>query len=214
MSNDKPKTSHKTNGLNHKITSLDEEGFNLIFMEARTYNAWQERPVDDKLLRKLFDLMVLAPTSANCLPARIVFVKSQDAKNRLKDALASGNVEKTMAAPVTAIVGYDLEFYKELPRTFPHAPQMVEMFQSSRELSDTTAFRNGSLQGGYMILAARSLGLDCGPMSGFDNAKVDELFFKGSTIKSNFLCNIGYGNPEGLHPRAPRLSFEEACQTV
>jgi 3-hydroxypropanoate dehydrogenase len=204
---------------------LDDGAFDQLFRAARTYNAWIDRPVSDAVLRELYDLMKWGPTSGNCLPARILFLRTPAAKERLRPALSPGNVAKTMAAPVTAILAYDELFYEQLPRLFPHNPGMRAVFADSPELAQTTAFRNGSLQGGYFILAARSLGLDCGPMSGFDNARVDEEFFpavvEGTTevrpvgrIRSNFLCNLGYGDPAGLYPRNPRLEFAEACQLL
>jgi 3-hydroxypropanoate dehydrogenase len=206
-------------------TVLNDEGLDLLFREARTHSAWLNRPVADETLRQLYDLMKWAPTSANCNPARVVFLRTKESKERLLPALAPGNVDKVVSAPVTAIVAYDLNFYQSLPRLFPHNPGMRDYFASAPELVDTTAKRNSSLQGAYMILAARALGLDCGPMSGFDNAKVDEEFFGAGKIgcgaeeeffpeghvKSNFLCNLGYGDANALHPRGPRLNFDEAC---
>lgn len=193
---------------------LSEDALDTLFRHARTHNAWQDKPVSDETLYKLYDLMKWGPTSANCSAARIVFVKSNEAKEKLKPALSAGNLEKTMAAPVTAIIGYDVEFYERLPELFPHAPEAKTWFNWSKEWAEQTAFRNGSLQGGYFILAARALGLDCGPMSGFDMKKVDEAFFAGTTVKVNFLCNLGYGNPDGLFGRSPRLPFADACQIV
>lgn len=204
---------------------LNDAALDQLLREARTHNAFLDRPVSDEVLRQLYDLMKWGPTSANCLPARILFLRTPEAKERLRPALAPGNLEKTMKAPVTAIIGYDELFYEKLPRLFPHNPGMRDYFANSPELAQTTAFRNGTLQGGYFILAARSLGLDCGPMSGFDNAKVDEEFFPvpdgGATevmpesrIKSNFLCNLGYGDPAALFPRSPRLEFDEACRLL
>jgi 3-hydroxypropanoate dehydrogenase len=213
---------------------LSDEALDRLFREARTYNAWLDRPVSDDLLRQLYDLMKWGPTSANCCPARILFLRTPEAKERLQPALAPGNVEKTMAAPVTAIIGHDELFYEKLPRLFPHNPAIRDYFVNSPELAEITAFRNGTLQGAYFMLAARSLGLDCGPGaraaggSGFDNAQVDEEFFpapadqEGATaevmpmgrIRSNFLCNLGYGDPAGLFPRSPRLEFAEACQLL
>ncbi len=194
---------------------LEEHALDQIFREARTYasnpDPWHDDPVDDGMLRAVYDLAKFGPTSANCQPLRVVWVKSEAAKAKLKPALDQGNLLKTMAAPVTAIVGYDLEFYENLPRMF-HDKSAKSWFEGKPENIRTTAFRNGSLQGAYLIIAARSLGLDCGPMSGFDNAKVDEAFFKGTKIKSNFLINMGYGKRETLHPRNPRLSFDEACR--
>ena len=194
---------------------LEEHVLDQIFREARTYSAnpdpWHEEPVEDGMLRAIWDLAKMGPTSANCQPARIVWVKSEAAKERLKPALDEGNLAKTMAAPVTAIVGYDLEFHDNLPRTF-HDKTAKSWFEGKPALIERTAFRNGSLQGAYLIIAARALGLDCGPMSGFDNDKVDAAFFKGTQIKSNFLINMGYGRRETLHPRNLRLSFDEACR--
>jgi 3-hydroxypropanoate dehydrogenase len=186
---------------------IDQPALATLFTEARTHNAWQAKPVPDNLLREVVELMRWAPTSANCSPARFVFVKSPEAKARLKPLLMEGNVEKTMAAPVTAIIGHDLEFYEHLPRLFPHA-DAKNWFVGKDQFIKTSAFRNGSLQGAYFILAARALGLDCGPMSGFDNAGVDAAFFAGTQIQSNFLVNLGYGDPAGLLPRSPRFSFD------
>lgn len=192
-------------------TRLDAPVLAQLFSDARTHNAWQDKEVPDALLRDLVELMRWAPTSANTSPARIVFVKSPEAKARLKPLLMEGNVEKSMAAPVTAIIAHDLDFYEHLPRLFPHTDAR-SWFVGKQDFIATSAFRNGTLQGGYFILAARALGLDCGPMSGFDNAGVDAAFFAGSNIKSNFLCNLGYGDPEGLHPRSPRFDFEDIAQ--
>jgi 3-hydroxypropanoate dehydrogenase len=208
--------------------ALNDDALNVLFREARTYSAWLDRLVEDDVLLQLYDLMKWGPTSANCCPARILFLRTKPAKERLRPALMPANVDKTMKAPVTAIIAYDSKFYEQLPRLFPAAPAMKEMFVSSAELAATTAMRNGSLQGAYFLLAARSLGLDCGPMSGFDNAKVDQEFFSTSAawphaeggfiaagpVKSNFLCNLGYGDATKLHPRGPRLEFGEACQLL
>jgi 3-hydroxypropanoate dehydrogenase len=204
---------------------LNDDGLNLLFREARSHNVWLDRPVADETLRQLYDLLKWAPTSANSNPARIVFLRTKEAKERLVPALLPGNVEKVRNAPVTAIIAYDLNFYEMLPTLFPHNPGMRDHFANTPELVDATARRNSSLQGAYLILAARALGLDCGPMSGFDNAKVDEAFFgAGETdrstdqeffpeghLKSNFLCNLGYGDGSGLFPRSPRLDFDQAC---
>jgi 3-hydroxypropanoate dehydrogenase len=192
---------------------LSHEALDTLFRKARTHNFWLDQPVSDDLLRQLYDLMKWGPTSANTSPARILFLRTKEAKQRLKPMLMPTNHDKTMSAPVTAIIGYDLEFYEKLPQLFPSNPGFRDYFSSSPELVKTTAFRNGSLQGGYFIMAARSLGLDCGPMSGFDNAKVDVEFFP-PTVKSNFLCNIGYGHDEKLFPRQPRLDFDEACKLL
>jgi 3-hydroxypropanoate dehydrogenase len=193
-------------------TALNQAAFDQLFLEAHTLNAWQEKSVPDELLQRLYETLRMAPTSMNCSPARIVFVKSKAAKEKLDQALMEGNRAKTMAAPVTAIIGYDTRFFEQLPKLFPPNPKARDMFAGNAALADITAFRNGTLQGAYLIIAARALGLDCGPMSGFDNAKLDELFFAGTTIKSNFICNLGYGDPKGIYPRSPRLAFAEACQ--
>ena len=192
---------------------LDDNSLDTLFRNARTHNAWQERPVADELLRQVYDLMKWAPTSANSSPARIVFVKSQEAKQRLLPAMAPGNADKTLAAPVTVIVAQDYEFYERLPFLFPHA-DAKSWFAGNQALIDTTAFRNASLQGAYLIIAARAMGLDAGPMSGFDNDKVDQEFFAGTRIKSNFLLNLGYAHPAGLYPRGPRLDFDEAARIL
>lgn len=193
--------------------ALNAEALDRIFREARTHGAWSDRRIEERTLRDLWDLTKMGPTSANCMPARIVFVVSAEAKEKLKPALAPGNVEKTMRAPATAIVAHDMAFYENLPKLFPHT-DAKSWFVGNQALIETTAFRNGTLQGAYLILAARSLGLDCGPMSGFDNKKVDAAFFAGTTVKSNFLCNLGYGDPKGLRPRGPRLAFDEACRVA
>jgi 3-hydroxypropanoate dehydrogenase len=189
---------------------LDEAALSQLFLSARTHSAWQDRPVADELLVRIVDLMKLGPTSANCEPGRIVFVKSPEAKARLKPFLSAGNRDKTMAAPATAVIGYDLEFYEKLPKLFPHTDAR-SWFTGNDEAIRETAFRNSSLQGAYLILAARSLGLDCGPMSGFDQAGVTAEFFAGTPVKANFLCNIGYGDPSALKPRLPRLAFDEVA---
>ena len=185
-----------------------------LLREARSHNAWRDEPVSDDTLHELYDLLKLGPTSANSSPGRFLFLRTREAKERLAPALSSGNLEKTMAAPVTAIVAYDPKFYEHLPRLFPHNPDAGSWFTSNDALAATTAFRNGTLQGAYLILAARALGLDTGPMSGFDNDKVDEAFLRPYGWRSNFLCNLGHGDPAGLYPRSPRLSFEDACQLL
>ncbi|MBX3389555.1 MAG: malonic semialdehyde reductase [Phycisphaeraceae bacterium] len=196
------------------MSTLNEEGLDLIFRKARTHNGWQQRAVDDELLKRVYDLAKMGPTSANMSPMRIIFVKTKEGKERLRPALDAGNVEKTMAAPATAIIGMDIHFYQHLPRLFK-AKDLSSVFQAMPEPSlESIALRNSSLQGAYFILAARSLGLDCGPMSGFDPAKVDAEFFKGTAVKSNFLCNLGYGDPSKLYPRGDRLAFNEACTIV
>jgi 3-hydroxypropanoate dehydrogenase len=196
------------------MTELSAESLDLIFRQARTHNVWLDKPVDDALLARVYDLAKLGPSSANMCPMRVVFVKSMAAKEKLKPALQAGNVDKTMAAPVTAIIGMDIRFYEELPELFPHADAKAWFKDLPENVLEYIALRNGSLQGAYLMIAARSLGLDCGPMSGFDNAKVDAAFFAGTSVKSNFLCNLGHGDATKLFPRSPRLSFEEACQIV
>lgn len=190
---------------------INQDALNQLFLEARTYNDWQDKPVPKETLQQIYDLAKMAPTSANCSPMRIVFVQSKEAKEKLKPALAAGNLDKTMLAPVTAIIAYDMEFYNQLPKLFPHA-DAKSWFIGNQPLADRTAFLNGSLQGAYFILAARACGLDCGPMSGFDNAMVDDIFFKGTSYKSNFLCNLGYGDSSGLYPRSPRFNFSDVCR--
>lgn len=193
--------------------ALDEAALSQLFISARTHSVWQNKPVADEQLLGIVELMKLAPTSANCSPVRFVFVKSAEAKERLKPFLSEGNRDKTMKAPVTAIIGYDLKFYDALPRLFPHT-DAKSWFTGKPEHIQETAFRNSSLQGAYLILAARSLGLDCGPMSGFDQAGVTREFFAGTDIRANFLCNIGYGDASALKPRLPRLAFEELAKIV
>ncbi len=196
-----------------KTRSLPEEALEQIFTKARTNSGWLPEPISDDLLRQIYDLMKWGPTSANTSPARIVFVKSKEAKEKLLACMAEGNVEKTKTAPVSAIIAQDMEFYEKLPKLFPHADAR-SWFAGNQPLIESTAFRNSSLQGAYFMIAARSLGLDCGPMSGFDNAKVDAAFFQGTSWKSNFICNIGYGDSSKLDPRSPRLDFNEACRIL
>jgi 3-hydroxypropanoate dehydrogenase len=195
----------------HSPMRLPDACLDAIFRNARTHNAFQDTPVPEATLRELYDLLKWGPTSANSEPARFVFVVSRQAKERLRPALSAGNLDKTMAAPVTVIVGYDLEFHEKLPYLFPHTDAR-SWFAGKPQLILTTAFRNGTLGGAYLMIAARALGLDVGAMSGFDNAKVDAEFFPDGKVKSNFLCNLGYGEPAKLLPRHPRLSFEEACR--
>ena len=190
---------------------LDDRALDQLFREARTQNTWQDRQVPDAKLEEIYDLLKWAPTSANSSPARFVFVRTAEGKAKLKQALSPGNVEKTMTAPVTVIVAHDTAFYDKLPFLFPHADAR-SWFAGNPAFAETSAFRNGTLQGAYLILAARAVGLDAGPMSGFDSTKLDELFFAGTSWKSNFLVNLGYGDPSGLFPRSPRLSFDEACR--
>ncbi|MBF0094023.1 MAG: malonic semialdehyde reductase [Alphaproteobacteria bacterium] len=195
------------------LHSLDDNGLDLLFRAARTHVQWRESSVPDETLRALHDLFKMPPTSANCQPARVVFVKSPEAKARLKPALLPGNLDKTMAAPVTAIIAHDTRFHEWLPKLFPFADAR-SWFEGNAALIEETAFRNGTLQGAYLMLAARGLGLDCGPMSGFDKAMVDAEFFPDGRFKSNFLCNLGFGDPSGLYPRGPRPEFDEVCRIV
>jgi 3-hydroxypropanoate dehydrogenase len=182
-----------------------------LFDHARTQNGFTTEPVSDEQLRRIYDMMKWGPTSANTSPARIVFVRSPAAKEKLLACVSPGNVEKTRSAPVTAIIGMDLAFYEKLPVLFPHADAR-SWFVGKPEFADATAFRNSSLQGGYFIIAARAIGLDCGPMSGFDQAKIDEAFWAGTTVRTNFICNLGRGDPSKVFARSPRLRFEEACR--
>lgn len=192
---------------------LEKTALDQLFNDARTYSHWQNKPIAKTTLKQLYELTRMPPTSANSSPARFIFLQSQEAKQRLKPALAVGNIDKTMSAPVTVIVAQDMEFYEQLPRLFPQADAR-SWFAGNANAIQTTASRNSSLQGAYFILAARALGLDCGPMSGFDNAKVDAEFFADKPWKSNFLINLGYGDAQQLHPRNPRLDFEDACQIL
>ncbi|HEX3878245.1 MAG TPA: malonic semialdehyde reductase [Bryobacteraceae bacterium] len=194
--------------------TLDSEALDVLFRQARTYTAWGDEPVSDDTLRQLYDLMKFGPTSMNSSPARILFLRSKKAKERLKPALSPGNIGKTMDAPVTAIVAYDTKFYDHLPKLFPQGKGARDNMANNPQLAEITAFRNGTLGGAYFIMAARACGLDCGPMSGFDNAKVDAEFFAGESWKSNFLCNLGHGDPSTLYPRNPRLDFDEACKLL
>ena len=190
---------------------LDDAALDTLFRKARTQNGWLPTPVSDAELRAIYDVMKWGPTSANCCPARLLFLRTPEAKARLLPALSPGNVDKTKAAPVTAIIGYDTRFYELMVKLFPHRPDMADNFKNNPTLAQITAFRNGTLQGAYFLLAARAVGLDIGGMSGFDNAKVDAEFFPDGRVKSNFLCNVGHGDPSKVLPRLPRLDFEEAC---
>jgi 3-hydroxypropanoate dehydrogenase len=190
---------------------LADEALDQLFRQARSQNAWRPEPVPDSVLRNLYALVCLGPTSANSCPGRFVFLRTAAAKERLRPALASGNVAKAMQAPVIAVVAQDVRFYEQLPRLFPHR-DVSGPFRTDAVHAETTAFRNGTLQGAYLIVAARALGLDCGPLSGFDHRRVDEEFMAGTGWRSNFLCCLGYGDPTGLFPRLPRLDFDEACQ--
>jgi 3-hydroxypropanoate dehydrogenase len=190
--------------------ALPDACLNQLFREAHTYNGWTDRAVDDKLLGQLYELVKLGPTSANTCPARFVWVRSRDGKARLSNLSSENNKPKILAAPCTVIVGYDLDFADRLPQLFPARGEMMKSIFKQPRMAEVTGFRNSALQGAYLILAARALGLDCGPMSGFDNAGVDREFFSGTNIKSNFICSLGYGDPSSLLPRNPRLSLEEA----
>ena len=190
---------------------LDQASLDTLFAAARTHSAWQDKPVTDAQLHAIYEAMKWGPTSANCSPARMVFVKSPEAKEKLLACADPGNLEKIRTAPVTAIIGMDLRFYDQLPALFPHADAR-SWFVGNDAKIEATAFRNASLQGAYLILAARALGLDCGPMSGFDADKLNAAFFAGTALKANFLCNLGYGDASKLHPRLPRLAFDDACR--
>jgi 3-hydroxypropanoate dehydrogenase len=197
-------------------TIISDSALDTIWRSGRSQNGWLDRPVTDAELTAVYDLTKWGPTSVNCQPMRIVFIRSDAAKARLKPLLAPGNVDKTMAAPAIALLGYDLAFYEQLPTQFPHNQTVKGWFEGPEKAAhaETTAFRNATLQGGYFILAARACGLDCGPMSGFDNAKADVEFFAGTKIKSNFLCGLGHGDTSKLFPRSPRLPFHEACKVI
>jgi 3-hydroxypropanoate dehydrogenase len=195
------------------MAQISQDSLNQIFHNARTHNAWQDKPVTDEILHQIYDSMKWGPTSANTSPGRIVFVQSAAAKEKLLGCVAPGNLEKVKAAPVTAIIAEDMEFYEKLPKLFPQT-DAKSWFTGNKDLIEKTAFRNSTLQGAYFLIAARAHGLDCGPMSGFDNAKLDAAFFSGTTWRSNFICNLGYGDHAKLFPRNPRLSFEEACKIL
>ena len=192
---------------------LSASAIDQLFLKARTHNAWLDKPVSDETLHELVDLLKMGPTSANCSPARFYFLKSKEAKLRLKPFLSGNNAEKTMQAPVCAIIGQDMEFYEHLPNLFPHTDAR-SWFVGKQSKIDETAFRNSTLQGAYLILAARALGLDCGPMSGFEVAGVEREFFSGTSIRANFLCNIGYGDSSALRPRSPRFAFEDMAKII
>ncbi len=193
--------------------ALDDRALDTLFRQARSYNRWSPEPVPEKTLHTLYDLLKLGPTSANCCPARFVFVASAASRTTLVGCVSPGNVVKVEQAPVTVIIGMDEKFYEKIPFLFPQKPQIAEMFKDPA-VGTVHMMRNASLQGAYLILAARSLGLDCGPMSGFDNAKVDAAFFSGTSVKSNFICALGLGTTELLFPRNPRLAFDEACKII
>jgi 3-hydroxypropanoate dehydrogenase len=194
--------------------ALDDAALDHLFREARSYNRWAAESVSDETLHRLYDLLKFGPTSLNTTPARFVFVKSDEAKAKLVACVSPGNLVKVEQSPVTAIVAMDEKFYEKLPALFPNRPGAANMFKEDAAFAQVTMMRNATLQGAYLILAARALGLDCGPMSGFDNAKVDAAFFAGTPLKSNFLCALGTGTTELLYPRNPRLAFDEACKIV
>ena len=196
------------------MSVFDVKNKNLIFQEARTHNDWLDKDISNDILMEIFDLMKWGPTSANCSPTRIIFVKSKASKDRLLPFVIESNLEKTKSAPVTAIIGYDINFHDHLPKLFPHNPDAQNWFNHSIDIAEETAFRNGSMQGAYFIIAARALGLDCGPMSGFDKKGVDNEFFRDTNIKSNFLCNLGYGDKTKLFERSPRFKFNEICEII
>lgn len=197
-------------------TVIDSAAVNTLFLDARSQNGWTDRPVSDQQLEDLYTLMKACPTSANSQPARIVFLRTAEAKERLRPALSPGNVDKTMSAPVVAIIAHDTDFHTQLHKTFPHNPDFAAMFtgEDKRAVRESFAFRNGTLQGAYLIMAARAIGLDCGPMSGFNNALVGQTFFDGGSVKSNFLCALGYGDSAKVMARLPRLDFDEVCQLL
>jgi len=196
------------------MNTLDNHALDLLFHEARSQNGWRDEPVTEEQLRRLYEIMQWGPTSMNCQPLRIQFLRSDEAKERLRPALMPNNVAKTMSAPVVAILGYDTKFYENLPRTFPHNQKAKSLFEDKPDFAETTAFRNSSIQGGYFIIAARAVGLDAGPMSGFANPKVDAEFWPDGRVKSNFLCGLGQGDPEKVFNRSPRLAFDEVCTLV
>ena len=198
--------------LKKEIQTAEPATLRLLLTEARTINTWTDQEVSVDTLKDIYEIMKMGPTSANSCPARLIFLKSSNAKERLRKALKPNNVDKTMNAPVTVIVGYDIEFWTHAEKTFPQSPATQQAFKDNPSGSQIAAFRNGSLQGAYFIIAARALGLDCGPMSGFDNALVDEEFFAGTTFRSNFLCNLGYGDTSATFKRLPRHEFDEVCE--
>ena len=199
--------------LKERTNPLDEEALNLVFGEARSMNGWQDKDVSDAMIRSLYDLTKMGPTSTNCSPARFVFVKSEAEKAKLESALMPNNISKVMTAPVVAIIAYDLDFSDHMTKLFPHM-DVAPMYKGNDEMNVSTAFRNSSLQGAYLMMVARAMGLDCGPMSGFDNQLIDETFFSDTNIKSNFLCCIGYGDSTKIFQRLPRLDFDEVCKII
>jgi len=199
--------------MKNNSESLNESQLNLLFGEARSMNGWQDKEVSDDMMKSIYNLTKMGPTSTNCCPARFKFIKSEDQKLRLKEVLLPNNVDKVMSAPVIAIIGFDLDFSENMGKLFPHM-DVAPMYKNDEIINHSTAFRNSSLQGAYFMMVTRALGLDCGPMSGFNNQLVDEIFFNGTNIKSNFLCCIGYGDPSKIFMRLPRLDFDEACKII
>ncbi len=195
---------------------LDDAALDALFRHARSHNGWLDREVTEAELRRLYELMKWGPTSVNCSPARLLFLRTPQARERLRPHLAAGNVEKAMAAPVVVVIGYDLAFHEHIPRLFPHRPEAKAAFEGDRNRAhaEQTAFRNATLQGAYLMLAARAIGLDCGPMSGFDARGVDAEFWQGTQVRTDFLCGLGRGDPSRLFPRLPRMAFEDACQML
>ena len=193
---------------------MSQKFLDQLFLKARSHYNWKNKNVDEKVLKELYDLVKNCPTSANSEPMRIIFLKSKKSKDRIKQYLSEGNVEKTMTAPIVAIIAYDSKFYNHLPKLFPHNPAMKKVLSNPPDKAKTTAFRNSTLQGGYFMLAARALGLDVGPMSGFDNSGVDKEFFSDGRFKSNFLCNLGYGDESKLLKRLPRFKFSQVCKIL
>ena len=199
--------------LKNNTDSLTESQLNLLFGEARSMNGWQDKDVSDDIIKSIYELTKMGPTSTNCCPARFKFIKSEEQKQLLKEALLPNNIDKVMSAPVVAVIGYDLDFSDNMSKLFPHM-DIAPMYKGNAEFNQATAFRNSSLQGAYFMMVSRALGLDCGPMSGFNNDLVDQIFFKDTNIKSNFLCCIGYGDPSKIFMRLPRLNFDEVCEII
>lgn len=200
--------------LKQHSSPLSNDALDLIIREARSHNGWLDKPVSDELLQQLYDIVKMGSTSMNTCPARFIFVRTEAGKARLKKCLAPLNVDKVLAAPVTVIIGHDMEFYQHMPKLFAHNPGAKALFENNPKMVESTAFRNGTLQGGYLMIAARALGLDIGPMSGFNNQTCDEEFFADTSIKSNFLCSLGYGDTRKIFQRLPRFNFEEVCELI
>ncbi len=199
--------------LKNNNEALNDSQLNLLFGEARSMNGWQDKDVSEELIRSIYELTKMGPTSTNCCPARFKFIKSEEQKLKLKESLLPNNIDKVMSAPVIAIIGFDLDFSDNMGKLFPHM-DVAPMYKNNEIMNHSTAFRNSSLQGAYFMMVSRALGLDCGPMSGFNNAIVDEVFFSETNIKSNFLCCIGYGDPSKIFMRLPRLDFNEVCEII